>query len=89
MLDNDDGRIHFGLHRTSLPFLIRSRKHQVAFQVFPAVAASSGGFAFRPLPERDYELLDDLQKKRYLVLPGTPSEQQTNGQRFGAHGLRV
>ncbi len=33
----------------------------------------------RPLPLRDYELLDDLQKKRYLVLPGVTGLWQVSG----------
>ncbi|MEQ9092783.1 MAG: sugar transferase [Miltoncostaeaceae bacterium] len=33
----------------------------------------------RPLPLRDYELLDDLQKKRYLVLPGMTGLWQVSG----------
>lgn len=33
----------------------------------------------RPLPLRDYELLDDLQKKRYLVLPGLTGLWQVSG----------
>lgn len=33
----------------------------------------------RPLPVRDYELLDDLQKKRYLVLPGVTGLWQVSG----------
>ncbi len=33
----------------------------------------------RPLPERDYELLDDMHKKRYLVLPGMTGLWQVSG----------
>jgi exopolysaccharide biosynthesis polyprenyl glycosylphosphotransferase len=33
----------------------------------------------RPLPLRDYELLDDLQRKRYLVLPGLTGLWQVSG----------
>ena len=33
----------------------------------------------RPLPVRDYELLDDLHKKRYLVLPGMTGLWQVSG----------
>ena len=33
----------------------------------------------RPLPLRDYELLDDVQKKRYLVLPGITGLWQVSG----------
>jgi lipopolysaccharide/colanic/teichoic acid biosynthesis glycosyltransferase len=33
----------------------------------------------RPLPLRDYELLDDLHKKRYLVLPGITGLWQVSG----------
>lgn len=33
----------------------------------------------RPLPVRDYELLDDVQKKRYLVLPGMTGLWQVSG----------
>ncbi|MGA0069416.1 MAG: sugar transferase, partial [Miltoncostaeaceae bacterium] len=33
----------------------------------------------RPLPERDFLLLDDLQKKRYLVLPGMTGLWQVSG----------
>jgi exopolysaccharide biosynthesis polyprenyl glycosylphosphotransferase len=33
----------------------------------------------RPLPERDFLLLDDLQKKRYLVLPGVTGLWQVSG----------
>lgn len=33
----------------------------------------------RPLPLRDYELLDDLHKKRYLVLPGMTGLWQVSG----------
>ena len=33
----------------------------------------------RPLPERDYRLLDDLHKKRYLVLPGMTGLWQVSG----------
>ncbi len=33
----------------------------------------------RPLPVRDYERLDDLQRKRYLVLPGMTGLWQVSG----------
>jgi len=33
----------------------------------------------RPLPERDYLLLDDLHRKRYLVLPGMTGLWQVSG----------
>ena len=33
----------------------------------------------RPLPERDYALLDDVHKKRYLVLPGVTGLWQVSG----------
>jgi exopolysaccharide biosynthesis polyprenyl glycosylphosphotransferase len=33
----------------------------------------------RPLPRRDYERLDDLHKKRYLVLPGMTGLWQVSG----------
>ncbi len=33
----------------------------------------------RPLPERDYELLDDWHRKRYLVLPGITGLWQVSG----------
>ena len=33
----------------------------------------------RPLPERDYELLDEVHKKRYLVLPGMTGQWQVSG----------
>ena len=33
----------------------------------------------RPLPQRDYELLDDKHKKRYLVLPGLTGLWQVSG----------
>ena len=33
----------------------------------------------RPLPLRDFELLDDLHKKRYLVLPGMTGLWQVSG----------
>jgi exopolysaccharide biosynthesis polyprenyl glycosylphosphotransferase len=33
----------------------------------------------RPLPLRDYELLDDLHRKRYLVLPGLTGLWQVSG----------
>jgi lipopolysaccharide/colanic/teichoic acid biosynthesis glycosyltransferase len=33
----------------------------------------------RPLPMRDYQLLDDLHKKRYLVLPGMTGLWQVSG----------
>ena len=33
----------------------------------------------RPLPERDYALLDDVHKKRYLVLPGMTGLWQVSG----------
>jgi lipopolysaccharide/colanic/teichoic acid biosynthesis glycosyltransferase len=33
----------------------------------------------RPLPVRDYEMLDDLHKKRYLVLPGMTGLWQVSG----------
>ncbi|MCB0873781.1 MAG: sugar transferase [Thermoleophilia bacterium] len=33
----------------------------------------------RPLPLRDYELLDDVQKKRYMVLPGVTGMWQVSG----------
>jgi lipopolysaccharide/colanic/teichoic acid biosynthesis glycosyltransferase len=33
----------------------------------------------RPLPLRDYELLDELHKKRYLVLPGMTGLWQVSG----------
>jgi exopolysaccharide biosynthesis polyprenyl glycosylphosphotransferase len=33
----------------------------------------------RPLPVRDYELLDDVQKNRYLVLPGLTGLWQVSG----------
>ena len=33
----------------------------------------------RPLPLRDYEMLDDLHKKRYLVLPGMTGLWQVSG----------
>jgi lipopolysaccharide/colanic/teichoic acid biosynthesis glycosyltransferase len=33
----------------------------------------------RPLPQRDYELLDDWHRKRYLVLPGITGLWQVSG----------
>jgi exopolysaccharide biosynthesis polyprenyl glycosylphosphotransferase len=33
----------------------------------------------RPLPERDFQLLDPLQRKRYLVLPGMTGLWQVSG----------
>jgi exopolysaccharide biosynthesis polyprenyl glycosylphosphotransferase len=33
----------------------------------------------RPLPERDYQLLDDLHRKRYLVMPGMTGLWQVSG----------
>ncbi|HWH14666.1 MAG TPA: exopolysaccharide biosynthesis polyprenyl glycosylphosphotransferase [Miltoncostaeaceae bacterium] len=33
----------------------------------------------RPLPVRDYEMLDEVQKKRYLVLPGMTGLWQVSG----------
>jgi len=33
----------------------------------------------RPLPVRDYELLDAVQRKRYLVLPGMTGLWQISG----------
>jgi exopolysaccharide biosynthesis polyprenyl glycosylphosphotransferase len=33
----------------------------------------------RPLPERDYEMLDDWHRKRYLVLPGVTGLWQVSG----------
>ena len=33
----------------------------------------------RPLPERDYEMLDDWHRKRYLVLPGLTGLWQVSG----------
>ena len=33
----------------------------------------------RPLPRRDYERLDDLHRKRYLVLPGLTGLWQVSG----------
>jgi lipopolysaccharide/colanic/teichoic acid biosynthesis glycosyltransferase len=33
----------------------------------------------RPLPERDYLMLDDLHRKRYLVLPGMTGLWQVSG----------
>ena len=33
----------------------------------------------RPLPLRDYERLDDLHRKRYLVLPGMTGLWQVSG----------
>ena len=33
----------------------------------------------RPLPQRDYELLDTLHKKRYMVLPGLTGLWQVSG----------
>jgi lipopolysaccharide/colanic/teichoic acid biosynthesis glycosyltransferase len=33
----------------------------------------------RPLPVRDFERLDDLHKKRYLVLPGMTGLWQVSG----------
>jgi lipopolysaccharide/colanic/teichoic acid biosynthesis glycosyltransferase len=33
----------------------------------------------RPLPERDYELLEDWHRKRYLVLPGMTGLWQVSG----------
>jgi lipopolysaccharide/colanic/teichoic acid biosynthesis glycosyltransferase len=33
----------------------------------------------RPLPVRDYERLDELQRKRYLVLPGMTGLWQVSG----------
>ncbi|MFN8109114.1 MAG: sugar transferase [Thermoleophilia bacterium] len=33
----------------------------------------------RPLPVRDFELLDDVQKKRYMVLPGITGLWQVSG----------
>jgi exopolysaccharide biosynthesis polyprenyl glycosylphosphotransferase len=33
----------------------------------------------RPLPQRDYALLDDIHKKRYLVLPGMTGLWQVSG----------
>jgi exopolysaccharide biosynthesis polyprenyl glycosylphosphotransferase len=33
----------------------------------------------RPLPERDYEMLDDWHRKRYLVLPGITGLWQVSG----------
>src|SRR4029077_3045585 len=33
----------------------------------------------RPLPQRDYEMLDDWHRKRYLVLPGVTGLWQGSG----------
>lgn len=33
----------------------------------------------RPLPERDYAMLDDVHRKRYLVLPGMTGLWQVSG----------
>src|SRR5260370_41450817 len=33
----------------------------------------------RPLPERDYQMLDDWHRKRYLVLPGITGLWQVSG----------
>jgi lipopolysaccharide/colanic/teichoic acid biosynthesis glycosyltransferase len=33
----------------------------------------------RPLPERDYEMLEDWHRKRYLVLPGLTGLWQVSG----------
>ena len=33
----------------------------------------------RPLPERDYEMLEDWHRKRYLVLPGITGLWQVSG----------
>jgi lipopolysaccharide/colanic/teichoic acid biosynthesis glycosyltransferase len=33
----------------------------------------------RPLPQRDYERLDDWHRKRYLVLPGMTGLWQVSG----------
>ena len=35
----------------------------------------------RPLPERDYEMLEDWHRKRYLVLPGSRVSGRCRGAR--------
>lgn len=48
-------------------------------QLFNVLAGEMSLVGPRPLPERDYELLDDLHRKRYLVLPGMTGLWQVSG----------
>jgi exopolysaccharide biosynthesis polyprenyl glycosylphosphotransferase len=48
-------------------------------QLFNVVMGQMSLVGPRPLPERDYERLDDWHKKRYLVLPGITGLWQVSG----------
>ncbi|MFY9489060.1 MAG: sugar transferase [Solirubrobacterales bacterium] len=48
-------------------------------QLFNVLRAEMSLVGPRPLPQRDYERLDDWHKKRYLVLPGLTGLWQVSG----------
>ena len=48
-------------------------------QLFNVMRGNMSLVGPRPLPERDYQLLDDLHRKRYLVLPGMTGLWQVSG----------
>lgn len=48
-------------------------------QLFNVLGGQMSLVGPRPLPERDYEKLDDWHKKRYLVLPGITGLWQVSG----------
>ena len=48
-------------------------------QLFNVIRGEMSLVGPRPLPQRDYELLDDWHRKRYLVLPGMTGLWQVSG----------
>jgi lipopolysaccharide/colanic/teichoic acid biosynthesis glycosyltransferase len=48
-------------------------------QLFNVVRGDMSLVGPRPLPERDYERLEDWHKKRYLVMPGITGLWQISG----------
>jgi lipopolysaccharide/colanic/teichoic acid biosynthesis glycosyltransferase len=48
-------------------------------QLFNVVRGEMSLVGPRPLPERDYEMLEDWHRKRYLVLPGLTGLWQVSG----------
>jgi lipopolysaccharide/colanic/teichoic acid biosynthesis glycosyltransferase len=48
-------------------------------QLFNVVLGQMSLVGPRPLPQRDYERLEDWHKKRYLVLPGITGLWQVSG----------
>jgi exopolysaccharide biosynthesis polyprenyl glycosylphosphotransferase len=64
---------------TGVGALLRRWSFDELPQLFNVVRGEMSLVGPRPLPQRDYELLDDWHRKRYLVLPGMTGLWQVSG----------